>query len=60
MIDFMNWVLSFFQSLVQHIFQLVSSDGYSFGYMLLGAAVLGAVIFGTVSAVGIFARRLRR
>ena len=60
MVDFMNWVLSFFQSLVQHIFLLVSSDGCSFGYMLLGAAVLGAVIFGTVSAVGIFARRLRR
>ena len=56
MVDFMNWVLSFFQSFVQHIFLLVSSDGYSFGYMLLGAAVLGAVM----SAVGIFARRLRR
>lgn len=56
MVEFMNWFLSFFQGFVYFLLDMAAPDGYSFGYMLLGVAIVSVVITGTIGAVGIFAR----
>lgn len=48
------------KEMVLMIFSFVSPDGFSFGYMLLGIAVVGAVISATVGAVAIVSNALSR
>lgn len=60
MVDMMNWFLEFFRKCITLLFSMVSIDGYSFGYMILGALVVGVVVLGTVGAVGILARSIQR
>lgn len=57
--EFLNWFLNFVKNMVLMIFSFVSPDGFSFGYMILGIAVVGAVIAGTVGMVAIVANSFR-
>lgn len=58
--EFMNWFLDFLKQAVLLIFSFVSADSFSFGYMMLGIAVLGAVVSATVGAVAIVSNALSR
>lgn len=58
--DFMNWFLDFVKQAVLLVFSFVSADGFSFGYMMLGIAVVGAVVSATVGAVAIVSNALSR
>lgn len=60
MSEFISWFLDFVKEMVLMIFSFVSPDGFSFGYMLLGIAVVGAVISATVGAVAIVSNALSR
>lgn len=60
MTEFINWFLDFVTSMVILIFSLVAPDGFSFGYMILGIAVVGAVISGTVGMVAIVSNAIYR
>ncbi len=60
MTDFMDWFLDFASSMVILIFSLAAPDGFSFGYMILGIAVVGAVISGTVGMVAIVSNAIYR
>jgi hypothetical protein len=61
MVVFMNWFLNFVHKFVDMLlFDWLSFDKYSIGYMLLSVTILGAVIMGTISAVGIFSRKAGR
>lgn len=61
MVDFMNWFLNFVHKFVDMLLlDWLMPEGYSFGYMLLSVTILGAVIMGTISAVGIFSRKAGR
>lgn len=55
MVEFVTWFLNFVKNMVLMIFAFVSPDGHSFGYTLLGIAVVGAIISATVGAVAIVA-----
>lgn len=58
--EFTQWFLSFVKDMVLMIFSFVSLDGFSFGYLVLGTAVVGAVISGTVGCVAIVSNYLSR
>lgn len=60
MVDFMKWFLSFVKNMVLMIFSFVTPDDFSFGYMILGIAVIGAVISGTIGMVAIVSNALSR
>lgn len=59
MIEFFNWFLGIFKNLVMLVINL-TLDGYSFGQMIIGVMILGAVITATISAVGVFATKAQR
>ncbi len=50
---FVNWFLNYVKNMVFMLFSIVSPDGFSFGYMILGIGVVGAVISATVGMVAI-------
>ncbi len=50
---FVNWFLNYVKNMVLMLFSIVSPDGFSFGYMILGIGVVGAVISATVGMVAI-------
>ncbi len=60
MVEMMNYFLEFFYQAVQLLFSIVSIDGYSFGYMILGALIVSMIIAGTIGAVGIVTNNMRR
>lgn len=53
MTAFVNWFLNFVKDMVLLLFSFVSPDGFSFGYLILGIGVVGAVISATVGMVAI-------
>lgn len=59
MVDVMNWYLTFFKSCFDFIFGMVSVDGYSLGYMVLGVTVVAMVISATIGAVALSSRMIR-
>lgn len=60
MVDFMKWFLGFVKDMVRLLFTLVVPDGFSFGYMVLGAAIIGVVVSGTIGMVAIVSNALSR
>lgn len=60
MAEFMTWFLNFVKNMVLMIFSFVAPDGFSFGYMILGIGIVGAIISGTVGAVAIVSNALSR
>lgn len=60
MVDLMNWFLSFFAKCITLLFSMVSIDGYSFGYMILAACIVGVIVAGTIGVVGIVSGAIRR
>ncbi len=60
MAQFITWFLSFCKNIVLMLFALLSPDNFSFGYMILGIAVVGAVISATVGAVAIVSNAMSR
>lgn len=59
MVDVMNWYLTFFKQCIETIFGMVSVDGYSLGYMVLGVTVVAMVISATIGAVALSSRMIR-
>lgn len=60
MVDFMNWFLNFVKNMVLLLFSLVASDGFSFGYMILGIGIVGAIISGTIGMVAIVSNAINQ
>lgn len=60
MVDVMNWFLTFFAKCINLLFSIVSIDGYSFGYMVLAACIVGVIVAGTIGVVGIVSNSIRR
>lgn len=54
MVQILNWYLTFFKDCIDAIFGMVSIDGYSLGYMILGATLVGVVIAASIGMVGLF------
>lgn len=59
MVGFMNWILTFFRDAIVTLFSFVSSDGYSLGYMILGAAIVGMVVSATIGSVALVSNMIR-
>lgn len=55
MVEFTNWFLNFVKDAVLTIFSFTSVDGYSLGYMVLGAVIVGVLVSVTIGSIGAFA-----
>lgn len=60
MVDISNWFLMFLKDMVLAIVSIKSADGYSLGNMVVGAAIVGVIIAGTIGSVAIVTRRINR
>lgn len=60
MVLIFNWFLAFVQQFINMLINMVSADGYSFGYMLLAIAVLSVIIGGTIYLIAIAGNTLGR
>lgn len=60
MSQFITWFLSFCKDTIVMLFALLSPDNFSFGYMMLGIAVVGAVISATIGAVAVVSNAMSR
>lgn len=60
MADFFTWVLNFVKDAILLLFSLTFPDGFSFGYMILGIAVVGAVISATIGMVAIVSNSISK
>lgn len=58
--QFVTWFFVYLKKLVNLLFSLVSPDGFSFGYMILGIGVVGAVVSATVGMVAIVSNAMAR
>lgn len=58
MVDITNWFLQFVKDMVLAIVSIHSTDGYSLGNMMVGAAIVGVIISGTIGSVAIVTRRI--
>lgn len=60
MVEISNWFLQFVKDMVLAIVSIKSADGYSLGNMIVGAAIVGVIIAGTIGSVAIVTRRVNR
>lgn len=60
MVEISNWFLQFVKDMVVAIVSIKSTDGYSLGNMIVGAAIVGVIIAGTIGSVAIVTRRINR
>lgn len=59
MVEMMNWYLSFFRDVIEFIFDVVSIDGYSLGYIVLAVIIVATVISATIGAVALGSKMIR-
>lgn len=59
MVEFMNWVLLLAKNMIVMLIGFTSVDGYSFGHMVLGIAIIGVVLCSTVGAVALVSNTIR-
>ena len=60
MVDISNWFLQFVKDMILAIVSVKSADGYSLGNMVVGSAIVGVIIVGTIGSVAIVTRRINR
>lgn len=60
MVDISNWFLQFVKDMILAIVSIQSTDGYSLGNMVVGVAIVGVIISGTIGSVAIVTRRINR
>ena len=60
MVDISNWFLQFVKDMILAIVSIKSADGYSLGNMVVGVAIVGVIIAGTIGSVAIVTRRINR
>lgn len=60
MVEISNWFLQFVKDMVLAIVSIKSADGYSLGNMVVGVAIVGVIIAGTIGSVAIVTRRINR
>lgn len=60
MTQFLSWWVSFCKNTILMLFSLLSPDNFSFGYMILGIAVVGVVISATIGAVAVVSNAMSR
>lgn len=59
MVEFMNYVLLLAKNIGLMLIGFVSVDGYSFGHMIIGVAIIGVVLCSTIGAVALVSRQIR-
>lgn len=59
MVEFMNWVLLLAKNIIVMLIGFTSIDGYSFGHMIIGVAIIGTVLCSTIGAVALVSRQIK-